>query len=325
MSQDAMDPHAGAADRFVHEPVLLAEVVDLLGAVPPGTVVDATVGGGGHAAALLQARAELSVLGLDADPDAVTAAATRLAPYGRRARVLHARFDRLAQVVAETSAEPVVGVVFDLGVSSPQLDRAGRGFSYRLDAPLDMRMDPTAGRSAGSLVNEAPQAVLAELFAANGEQRLARRLARAVVEARPLRTTGELADVVAAAVPAPARRRGHPARRVFQALRIAVNEELDVLARALPQAIDVLVPAGRCVVISYHSGEDRLVKAAFASAATGGCTCPPTLPCVCGARPTARLLFRGARRPAPVEVARNHRAQSARLRACERLAAAEHG
>lgn len=303
------------AQEFAHEPVMVDEVVALLAPVAPGLVVDATVGGGGHSAALLSARPDLRVLGLDRDPAAVAAAATRLGAFGDRAVVRHARF---ADLVAQAEG-PVSGVLMDLGVSSPQLDVGERGFSYRRDAPLDMRMDPTGGRRAADLVNEAGVEELTALFRANGEGRLAGRIARAVVAARPIGTTRQLAEVVAGAVPAPARRRGHPARRVFQALRIAVNEELEELDAALPAALGLLVPGGRLVVIAYHSGEDRMVKAAFAHAASGGCTCPPGLPCVCGARAEYRLVFRGARKPTSEEVARNHRAESARLRAVERL------
>jgi 16S rRNA (cytosine1402-N4)-methyltransferase len=332
------------AQRFEHEPVMVDEVVALLGPVPPGVVVDGTVGAGGHAAALLDAHPHLGILGLDRDPDAVEAATARLARFGPRAVVRHARFGDLeAEVRAAWTAtaagtswpvpgptgrsdgtptpDPVAlsGVLLDLGVSSPQLDRPERGFSYRSDGPLDMRMDPTStGSGALTLVNEADEGELTRLFAANGEGRLAGRIARAIAAARPLTTTAELAAVVATAVPAAHRRRGHPARRVFQALRVAVNEELDELAAALPAALDLLAVGGRVVVVSYHSGEDRLVKQILAEAVTGGCTCPPRLPCVCGAAPRHRLVFRGARRPAPQEVARNHRAESARLRAAER-------
>lgn len=325
------------AQRFEHEPVMVEEVVDLFRPVPPGVVVDATVGGGGHAAALLDAHPHLGVLGLDRDPDALAAAGDRLRRFGDRVALRHARFGDLADEVAaaETAggrawpaaagaapsapAAPwVSGVLLDLGVSSPQLDRPERGFSYRQEGPLDMRMDPTTGSSALDLVNGAGADELARLFAANGEGRLARRIARAVVAARPIATTTELADVVAAAVPAAHRRRGHPARRVFQALRTAVNEEPDELAAALPAALERLSVGGRLVVISYHSGEDRVVKRVLADAATGGCTCPPGLPCACGARPRHRLVFRGSRSPSAHEVARNHRAESARLRAAER-------
>jgi 16S rRNA (cytosine1402-N4)-methyltransferase len=281
---------------FAHDPVLLDEVVALFATVPPGLIVDATLGGGGHAAALLDAHPHLRLLGLDADGEALEAAATRLARFGERASVRHAHFGDLEHVVAEVGvADHLSGVLFDLGLSSRQLDVPGRGFSYRREGPLDMRMDQgSSGPSARELVNEASEGQLTELFAANGEGRLARRLARAVVAARPLTTTTQLADVVSEAVPAAARRKGHPARRVFQALRIEVNKEIDQLAAALPVALANLAVGGRCVVIAYHSGEDRLVKKTMADAVTGGCTCPPGLPCGCGAVVEHRLVFRGS-------------------------------
>ncbi|HEX2040418.1 MAG TPA: 16S rRNA (cytosine(1402)-N(4))-methyltransferase RsmH [Acidimicrobiales bacterium] len=315
---DGIPPVEGQrmSQAFEHEPVMANEVVALFGDVPPGLVVDATVGGGGHARALLGAHPQLRVLGLDRDPDALAAARTALAPFGERVRLVHDRFDRLADHVDE----PLSGALFDLGVSSHQLDAAERGFSYRTDAPLDMRMDRTAGRTAADVVNEASEGELARLFAENGEARFARRIARRIVASRPIATTGELATVVRDAIPAAARRTGgHPAKRVFQAVRIAVNEELDVLPGTLDAAVDLLAPGGRCVVLSYHSGEDRIVKERFRHAATGGCTCPPRLPCVCGAEPRVRLLTRGARTPSAAEVAANPRAGSARLRAVERL------
>lgn len=308
---------------FAHEPVMVDEVVALFAPVPPGVVIDATVGAGGHASAILGAHPHLRVLGIDRDPEAVVAAGEALAPFGDRARVHHARFDDLADALGREDAfsgDRVTGVLFDLGVSSPQLDRPGRGFSYRRDAPLDMRMDPTSGPTAADVVNTWSIEALTRLFAANGEGRFAARIARAVVAARPLSTTTQLAETVRSAIPAAARRHGgHPARRVFQAVRIAVNDELDVLARALDVAVGILAPRGRCVAIAYHSGEDRLVKAAFAHAVTGGCVCPPGLPCACGAVPVGRLVFRGAHRPTSAEVERNRRAESARLRALERL------
>ena len=321
------------AQDFPHQPVMVGEIVEQFAEVPPGVVVDGTVGGGGHAEALLETYPHLAVLGLDRDQEALDAARARLASFGPRIALRHARFADLAAEVDGARAagggqwptageagtsEGVSGVLLDLGVSSPQLDRAERGFSYRHPGPLDMRMDRTAGTTAADLVNTAEVRELAELFAANGEERLAGRLARAIVAARPITTTDQLAEVVAQAVPAPGRRRGHPARRVFQALRIAVNEELDQLEAALRAGLDLLVPGGRMVVIAYHSGEDRLVKSIFAEAATGGCTCPPGLPCVCGARARHALVFRGAHRPAETEVTANHRAESARLRAIVR-------
>ncbi len=313
------------SQAFTHVPAMADDVVSLFAPVPPGWVLDATVGGGGHSGALLAAHPQLRVVGIDRDRAAVTAAREALAPFGSRAVVRHGRFDQLTSVVAgalgQGGERPALsGVLFDLGVSSHQLDTPGRGFSYRSDAPLDMRMDPSSGVTAAELVNELDEDTLAGLFADSGEGRFARRIARAVVAARPVSTTGQLADVVRSAIPAAVRRTGgHPARRVFQALRIAVNEELDQLAPALGEALSLLVPNGRCVVLSYHSGEDRLVKAIFADAVTGGCQCPPGLPCQCGAVREYRLVYRGSRRPSAAEVAANPRAEAARLRAIERL------
>ena len=307
---------------FVHDPVLLDRVLELFAPVPAGTVVDATLGGAGHAAALLEARADLRVLGLDQDPHALAAAQARLAPFGDRAEAHHARFDRLATVVAAAGAasQPIVGVLFDLGVSSPQFDRPERGFSYRHDAPLDMRMDPDATTTAADLVNDLPERELADLLRRFADERFANRIARAVVAARPVTTTVQLADLVREAIPAPARRRGgHPAKRTFQALRIAVNDELAVLRTALDRAVEVVSPGGRVIAITYHSGEDRIVKERVRRADDGGCTCPPGLPCVCGAVPEARLLRRGGWAPTAEEIERNPRASSARLRAVERL------
>ncbi len=315
---------------FQHEPVMTAEVVDLFAPVPAGLMVDATLGGGGHAAALLTAHPGITVLGIDRDPLATGAATEALAPFGDRAVVRQARFDALGEVVAAfqdhfgvpDDERGLSGVLFDLGVSSPQLDVAARGFSYRRDAPLDMRMDPTSGRTGADVVNRWDEDALVDLFTDNGEGRFARRIARAIVAARPLATTGQLADVVRAAIPAATRRTGgHPARRVFQAVRIAVNDELGQLSTALEVALGLLRPGGRCVVISYHSGEDRLVKSFFTRMSTGGCQCPPGLPCVCGADPQFRLVARGARRPTADEISRNHRAEAARLRVIERLPA----
>jgi 16S rRNA (cytosine1402-N4)-methyltransferase len=303
--------------EFEHEPVMKQEVVDLFAPVPDGAVVDATLGGAGHARAILDAHPGLSIIGLDRDPDAVAVATERLAPYGDRATVHHTRFDALAEVVDG----PVSGVLFDLGVSSPQLDRGERGFAFRNDGPLDMRMDPTTGRSAADIVNESSVDDLARILREGGETRWAYRIARAIVAARPIETTGQFAELVRSAIPAAARRTGgHPATRAFQALRIAVNDELAILPGAIDDAIAVLAPQGRCVVLAYHSGEDKIVKDRFNEAVTGGCVCPPGLPCVCGAEPKVKLVFRGARKPSAEELARNHRAESARLRACEAVA-----
>ena len=302
--------------EFRHQPVMVDEVLELLAPVPPGISVDATVGGGGHAAAILKAHPHLSLVAIDQDAAALDATRRNLASIGDRVVALHhARFDRLAELVEP----PVSAVLFDLGISSPHIDWPERGFSYMADGPLDMRMDQRQSLTAADVVNTYDEAALARLFAESGDRRLARRIAQAVVASRPHTTTRQLAETVAVAVPAPARRRGHPAKRVFQALRIEVNRELDILPAAVDAAIDLLAPGGRCVVLSYHSGEDRLVKERFAHAATGGCTCPPGLPCGCGATPTVRLLNRGARKPSAAEIVVNRRAESARLRAVEKL------
>jgi len=313
---------SGTAPRqpqFAHSPVMVGEVVQLFAGVPDGVVLDATVGGAGHSRALLEASPQRRLVALDRDPEAVAAARVALAPFGDRAAVVKARFDELAGVLAGLGSPPLLGALFDLGVSSPQFDEPGRGFSYRFDAPLDMRMDPTQGRTAAELIATSSTAQLARLFAEHGEERFGQRIAAAVFAARPT-TTGELADVVASAVPAAVRRRGHPAKRVFQALRVAVNDELDVLPLALAAALDELAPGGVIVVISYHSGEDRLVKQAFRQASRGGCTCPAGLPCVCGAEPAVRLLTRGSRKPSAAELAANPRSASARLRSAQKLA-----
>jgi 16S rRNA (cytosine1402-N4)-methyltransferase len=317
---DQSPAHEDEARPFDHRPVMVDEIVALFDPVPAGLVIDATLGGGGHAAAVLDHRPDLVLLGLDQDVDAVAAATARLAPFGDRVTIRHARFDDLTEVVTELGRLDVVAVLFDLGVSSPQLDRADRGFSYRHEAPLDMRMDRRNPRSAATVVNEYSERDLARVLARYGDERYARAIARAVVAARPLHTTTELAEVVRQAIPAPARRRGgHPATRSFQAIRIEVNRELDVLPDAIDQAIALLVPGGRCAVLTYHSGEDRIVKERFLVAESGGCTCPQGLPCVCGAVPKVRILRRGGWTPSAEEVAANHRAESARLRAVERL------
>ncbi len=317
-------------DAAAHEPVLVDEVVRLL-AVPVGAavVVDATVGAGGHAAALLAASGpDVRLVGFDRDPDALALARRRLAAYGDRAVLVHAPYDELADTVAPVVAStgPLLGVLYDLGVSSLQLDRSERGFSFRTDGPLDMRMDPTSGRTAADLVDELDAPALAALLRDYGEERFARRIAAAIVRARPLTTTGALAEVVTAAVPAAARGGVHPATRTFQALRIAVNAELERFGASLPQALEAVAPAaadargGRIAVLSYHSLEDRIAKRVFAAAAAG-CVCPPQLPvCGCGRTAVVRPLTRGAQRPTDAEVARNPRARSAKLRAVEKVA-----
>ncbi len=315
-SESLTSPSGG----FDHRPVLLDEVVELFGPVPAGWVVDATLGGAGHAEAVLDRHPHLSVLGLDRDPSAVSAARARLERFGPRAVVVRTRFDRLAEVAADHGVLPLSGALFDLGVSSPQLDRPERGFSYRMDAPLDMRMDPDQPFSAADVVNGYDVRDLARVLRQHGDEQHASRVARAIERQRPVTSTAELAEIVRDAIPAPARRRGgHPAKRTFQALRIEVNGELDVLPPALDGALASTAPGGRVVVLSYHSGEDRLVKARFRHEETGGCTCPPRLPCQCGATAHARLLRRGATKASAAEIAANPRAESVRLRAVEIL------
>jgi 16S rRNA (cytosine1402-N4)-methyltransferase len=308
------------SEVFQHQPVLLDEVVEHFRPVPPGVIVDATVGGGGHARALLDALPHHALVGLDRDADALSAAATTLAGLEDRVILRQARFDHIDTILQELGHERVAGVLLDLGVSSPQLDRSERGFSYRADGPLDMRMDRSQAMSADDVVNGYDEHRLAGVIRDHGDERFATRIARAIVSQRPIRGTEQLADVVRDAIPAPARRRGgHPAKRTFQAIRMEVNGELDVLPRAIDKGVALLAPGGRIVAIAYHSGEDRIVKARLRDAATGGCVCPPGLPCSCGAAPTVRLVKRGAIKPSAAEVVTNRRAESARMRVAERL------
>jgi 16S rRNA (cytosine1402-N4)-methyltransferase len=306
---------------YEHRPVMGRAVVEVFEPVPTGVVVDATVGGGGHARLLLEARPDLTLLGLDRDADAVAAARDGLSDFGDRVRVVHGGFEHLREIVAADGSEgKIVGILFDLGVSSPQLDRPERGFSYWAEAPLDMRMDGGQHLTAAQIVNTYDEAGLARLLAENGEERFAKRIAARIVAARPLQTTGELVEVVKEAIPAPARRTGgHPARRTFQALRIEVNRELPNLAEGLDESVQLVAPDGRIAVISYHSLEDRIVKARFRSwAATHLPQISRDLPAR-AVRPLVRLLGRRPQRPDAQEVASNPRARSARLRAVERL------
>ncbi len=310
----------GTSD-FQHLPVMSEEVLEVLGSGPPGIVLDATVGGGGHAAAILAANPDMSLLGLDRDDAALNAAAKRLEEFGDRVVLHRSAFGDLAGALGAVGVERISGFLFDLGVSSPQLDQAERGFSYRESGPLDMRMDRRQRLTAAEIVNGYEEAELVRILYRNADERYARRIARAVVAARPVADTARLAELVREAIPAPARRRGgHPAKRTFQAIRIEVNGELDQLAVALDEAVRCLVPGGMGVVLSYHSGEDRIVKARFDRAATGGCACPPRLPCACGATPMATLARRAGRTPGVDEATRNPRAASARLRSLERIA-----
>jgi 16S rRNA (cytosine1402-N4)-methyltransferase len=312
-------------ERFDHRPVMLDEITAVFASVPAGTIVDATLGGGGHSAALLDSRDDLAVLGIDQDPDAIDASTERLAAHGDRFTASRARFDQLDRTLAANGIDEISGALFDLGVSSPQLDRGDRGFSYQHDGPLDMRMDSDQTWSAADVVNGYGEEELARIIERYGDERFARRIARAICAARPVQTTTELAAIVTTAIPAAARRTGgHPAKRTFQAIRIEVNDELGVLPDALDQAIAATCPGGRIAVLAYHSGEDRIVKERFADAA-GACECPDDLPCVCGAIQTVRIVRGIPKRPSERERADNRRASSARLRVVERIEATPKG
>ena len=300
---------------------MLSEIVDVLGQVPTGVYVDATLGGAGHATALLEQRDDMSLIGIDRDPVARAAASKRLERFGDRATVVAGRFDDIADLVAWCEPHgPITGVLFDLGVSSPQFDDGERGFSYRYDAPLDMRMNQDDSLTAAEIVNTWSHQDLTRLLRDAADERFASRIAARLIDNRPIATTAKLAEIVTAAIPAATRRTGgHPAKRTFQALRIAVNDELAQIPRAVGDAIDLLVTNGRGAVLSYHSGEDRLVKKAIALAETGGCECPPRLPCGCGADHKARPLAPKLRRATQDEKDTNPRSSSALLRCFERI------
>jgi 16S rRNA (cytosine1402-N4)-methyltransferase len=308
-----------------HVPVLAGRVAELLAPALAGNaavLVDATLGLGGHAEAMLTAHPGLRLVGLDRDPAALGLASERLKPFGERFTGVHAVYHELPEVLEDLEIDRVEGILFDLGVSSMQLDRTERGFSYARDAPLDMRMDPTTGISAEEVVNTYSVADLARILREYGEERFAGRVARAIVAERertPLTSTARLAELVRDAIPAATRRTGgHPAKRAFQALRIEVNAELESLRAALPAAIDALRVAGRLVVLSYHSLEDRMVKQALAAGAKS--TSPEGLPVeLPGTEPILRLLTRGAETPTEVELESNPRSTSVRMRAAERV------
>lgn len=296
-----------------HQPVLLSEVIDLLAPTPPGVIVDATFGGGGHARALAAA-GDHRVVGIDRDPEARANAGDL--------EVLEGDFGDFDALLDDAGIGAISGALFDLGISSHQVDEAGRGFSYHSEGPLDMRMDTTQELSAAEVVNTYSEADLAWILRTYGEESQAKRIARAIVAARPIETTTELAQVVASAMPAALRRSGHPARKTFQAIRIEVNNELDSVRRGVDAALGRLDVGGRCAVISYHSLEDRIIKRRFVDGASG-CDCPPELPvCACGRDPELRLITRKPVMASDAEIAANPRARSARLRVAEKARAA---
>ena len=314
-----MLPNALQTSATDHVPVLPEEVRELLAVEPGETVVDATFGAGGHAGLLAaDLRGSGKLIAIDRDPSVRPYYDSVRKRTGVQGRFLRGEFSLILEQLASNGVR-ADAVLFDLGVSSMQIDQPERGFSYAADAPLDMRMDPNAELSARELVNEASERDLTSIFRDYGEERYARQIARAIGRRRreePFERTGELVETIRAAIPAPARfGDGHPAKRVFQALRIEVNAELDSLAGALPAALEMLRPGGRVAVISFHSLEDRIVKR-FLRSQERGCTCPPDFPvCVCGHEPALRAQSRRAIRPTPQEIAANPRAASARLRA----------
>jgi 16S rRNA (cytosine1402-N4)-methyltransferase len=318
---DGQDPQGSPA----HVPVMLAECVqalDVADAVDGAILVDCTLGLGGHSEALLTRYPKARLLGLDRDPEALARSSARLAPFGGRFEAVHAIYDELPDVLAARGIKRIHGVLFDLGVSSMQLDMRERGFAYAYDAPLDMRMDQTAPLTAHEVVNTYPVGELIRVLRDYGEERFAKRVAQAIAARRargPIERTGELAELVRESIPAATRRTGgHPAKRAFQGLRIEVNGELEVLGRAIPRAVDALAVGGRIAVLSYHSLEDRLVKRVLTAGAES--TAPRGLPIAPpGTEPILRLLTRGAQEPTEDEVAANPRAASAKFRAAERV------
>ena len=305
---------------FEHLPVLANETIESLNIKPDGIYIDGTAGGGGHSQLILSRLTTGRLIAIDQDPDAINATSARLMPYGC-VNVVKANFADMQQVAQSYGINKVDGILLDIGVSSHQLDTPERGFSFHNDAPLDMRMSQE-GPGAGDLVNSLPWQELAEILSRYGEERFSKRIAQGIAAAReqaPIETTFQLAEIVKNAYPAAARRDGHPARKTFQALRIAVNGELDRLSEGLDAAFSLLKPGGRLAVITFQSLEDRLVKRRMASWCQG-CTCPPDFPvCVCGKTPSAELVTRKPVEASETELEKNPRSRSAKLRVCIRL------
>ena len=309
--------------NFHHVSVLLHECLDGLNIKPDGIYVDGTLGGAGHSSQIAKRLTTGRLIGIDRDPVALKAAGERLAPYKDNVTLVHANFCQIAQVLREMEIPGVDGVLLDLGVSSPQLDDGARGFSYMADAPLDMRMNSQDTLAAETVVNTWSQEELKRILYTYGEERYAPQIASAICrrrEAAPIRTTLELVDIIRSAMPPAAlREKQHPAKRSFQAIRIAVNDELGSVEKVMEDAIPLLNPGGRLAVITFHSLEDRIVKTAM-TAASKGCTCPPSFPvCVCGKKPQVKLISRKPITATPEELEDNPRSRSAKLRVCEKL------
>ena len=309
--------------KFEHTSVLLEEVLDHLAIRPEGIYVDATLGGGGHSYHILERLTEGGrLIGIDQDTDAIAAAGERLSAFGDAVTIVHDNYEHIGEVLHDLGIEKVDGILLDLGVSSYQLDNPERGFTYRTDAPLDMRMDQSSALTAKEIVNTYPEEELTRILREYGEERCAARIASNIVKARskkPLETTGELSAIVRASIPAKMREKGgNPDKRTFQAIRIACNRELDVLRDSLDTMIDLLTPGGRLCVITFHSLEDRIVKNAF-KRNENPCTCPPEFPvCVCGKKSKGRVVTRKAIAPSAHELEVNRRSASAKLRVFER-------
>ena len=309
--------------NFSHRPVMLDECIENLAIKPDGVYIDGTAGGGGHSFAIASRLTTGKLIAIDQDESAIAAAGARLAPLGDRTTVVRNNFKNISQVCSELGIEGIDGLLLDLGVSSYQLDTPERGFSYQADAPLDMRMDKRNPLSAYEVVNTYPQDELRRILFEYGEERFAPRIAATICRAReeaPIQTTGELVELIKKAMPATARDGGHhPAKRSFQAIRIEVNAELDVIAPAIRSAVNLLRPGGRIVIITFHSLEDRIVKQTFADL-TGGCTCPKNFPvCVCGNRPQVKIITRKPILPTAAELEENRRSHSAKVRVAEKL------
>ena len=310
--------------EFQHKSVLLQECIDALNIRPDGIYLDGTLGGAGHSSQIARRLTEGGrLIGVDRDRTALVAAKERLAPYADRVTLVHSNFAEIDAILDSLGIPAVDGMLFDLGVSSPQLDDASRGFSYMADAPLDMRMDKDDALTAGAVVNTWPQGELRRILYDYGEERYAPQIAAAICRARekaPVETTLELVDIIRSAMPAQAlREKQHPAKRSFQAIRIAVNDELGAVSRMMQAAVGRLNPDGRLAVITFHSLEDRIVKSEMQQAARG-CTCPPEFPvCVCGKKPLVKLVTRKPIVSGPAELEENPRARSAKLRVAEKL------
>jgi 16S rRNA (cytosine1402-N4)-methyltransferase len=309
--------------NFSHRSVLLEEAVEALNIRPDGVYVDGTAGGGGHSFAIASRLENGLLIAIDQDENAIAAASARLAPLGERAKVVRNNFSNLNDVLELCNINEIDGLLLDLGVSSHQLDEAERGFAYQNDAPLDMRMDRRQSKTAYDVVNTYSQEELKRILFTYGEEKFSGRIAAKILAARekkPIETTGELADLIKSAIPAAARDGGHhPAKRSFQAIRIEVNAELDVILPAIESAVSHLRPGGRIAIITFHSLEDRLVKQAFARLASG-CTCPKDLPiCVCGKKPLVKVISKKPILPGELELEENPRARSAKLRVAEKI------